>query len=337
MTEYILAGDVGGTKTNVAICIQQKHEKKTCIAEERYLNCEYNGIEPIVRRFLHDHDTYNITRACFGVAGTVHKGACMMPNLGWKVEETSLADTTSLQQVTLINDLAATAYGISQLSADDVVTLNAGSVDTDGNIALIAAGTGLGEAILFKTEHGLHVSATEGGHASFAPENDNEADLWRYLASKFGHVSVERLVSGSGLYHIYTFLRDSGRYSETEPIQSEIATATDASASIAAHAKCKDSLLCEAALRYFVSIYGAEAGNLALKTLASGGLYVGGGIAPKIADALSDGLFITAFQNKGRFKQLLADIPVNIILEPKTALLGAAEYILPTKAHHSLD
>jgi len=327
MTEYILAGDIGGTKTNLAVFVKQDHEKNRCIAEASYLNREYDGIEPIMHRFFDEHDTHNTDRACFGVAGTVHHGACIMPNLGWELEETSLSKNIGIQRVTLINDLAATAYGISQLSTDDVVTLNEGHVDAEGNTALIAAGTGLGEAILVKTAHGLHISATEGGHASFAPENDDEAELWHYLSSKFGHVSVERLVSGSGLYHIYMFLRDTECYTESESIQSEIASAVDASASIAAHARSKDSPLCTAALHQFVSIYGAEAGNLALKALATGGLYVGGGIAPKIVDALSDGLFISAFLNKGRFKPLLSNIPVKIILEPKTALLGAAVYL----------
>jgi len=326
VTKHILAGDIGGTKTNFAIYTRQGQGDLSCLAECSYLNHEYDGIEKVIHRFFDDTGIQTIGYACFGVAGAVRKGACTMPNLGWRLEETALSKTLGVQ-VALLNDLEVTAHGIDVLPADKLVTLNAGKPDLGGNMALIAAGTGLGEAILIHTDHGLHISASEGGHADFAPRDEDEIELWQHLASKFGHVSIERLVSGPGLYNIYAFLRDSGRLPEPEWLRARIATASDTSAVIAELALREESSLCEASLHRFVSIYAAEAGNLALKALATGGLYIGGGIAPKILEALSDGNFITIFQDKGRFSELLSNIPVKVILDPKTALLGAAAYI----------
>jgi len=327
MPETILAGDIGGTKTNLGIYALNRQGEMSCLADESYSNREFASLEEIIHRFLDMTEIRPVRQACFGVAGAVRQGACTMPNLGWRLDERTLAKHLDLQQVALLNDLVATAYGISTLPADKLVTLNAGNPDVGGNMALIAAGTGLGEAILIHTDHGLHISASEGGHADFAPRDEDEIELWRYLSSEFGHVSVERLVSGPGLYNIYAFLRNSGRLPEPEWLRSRIATASDASAVIADLALKKENPLCQAALHRFASIYGAEAGNLALKALATGGLYIGGGIAPKILEILSGVSFIAAFQDKGRFSKLLSEIPVNIILEPKTALLGAAAFI----------
>jgi len=327
MSEYILAGDIGGTKTNLGIYTFNRHGELACLVDGSYSNRESASIEDIIRRFLDMTEIGPVRQACFGVAGAVQQGVCTMSNLGWRLDERALAKNLDLQRVALLNDLVTTAYGISTLPADKLVTLNAGKPDAGGNMALIAAGTGLGEAILVHTDHGLHISASEGGHADFAPRDEDEIELWRYLASKFGHVSVERLVSGPGLYNIYAFLRDSGRLPEPEWLRARIATASDASAVIASQALRKECPLCEAAMHRFVSIYGAAAGNLALRSLATGGLYIGGGIAPKILEALSDGNFIAIFQDKGRFSQLLSSMPVKVILEPKTALLGAAAYI----------
>jgi len=326
MSEHILAGDIGGTKTNFAIYTRQEQGELSCLADGSYFNHEYDGIEKVIRRFFDDTGIQTIGYACFGVAGAVQQGACTMPNLGWRLEEAALSKTLGVQ-VALLNDLVATAHGIDVLPADKLVTLNAGKPDLGGNMALIAAGTGLGEAILIHTDHGLHISASEGGHADFAPRDEDEIELWRYLASKFGHVSIERLVSGPGLYNIYAFLRDRGRLPEPEWLRARIATASDTSAVIAELALREESSLCKASLHRFVSIYAAEAGNLALKALATGGFYIGGGIAPKILTALSDGDFITIFQEKGRFSELLSNIPVKVIPDPKTALIGAAACI----------
>jgi len=326
MSEYILAGDIGGTKTNLGIYTWNKQAGISCLAEAGYLNRGYSGIDMIIDQFFADTGRRTLDCACFGAAGAVRKGLCIMPNLGWRLEETALSKKLGVQ-VALLNDLESTAHGIAVLPADKLISLNAGVPDANANMALIAAGTGLGEAILMHTKHGLHISASEGGHADFAPRDEDEIGLWRYLASRFGHVSVERLISGPGLYSIYAFLRDSGRLPEPAWLRSKMTAAADASATIAGLALQKESPLCEAALHRFVSIYGAEAGNLTLKSLATGGLYIGGGIAPRILDALLDKTFITAFQDKGRFSQLLSEIPVNVILEPKTALLGAAAYI----------
>lgn len=326
MSDFILAGDIGGTKTNLAVYARQGQGEPSCMAEGSYRNREFVGIEEIIHRFIEDAAVRLPDYACFGVAGAVRQGVCMMPNLGWRLEETALARNLGMRRVALLNDLVATAHGIAALPPDKLVSLHDGNADRGGNKALIAAGTGLGEAILFETDHGLHVSASEGGHADFAPRNEEEIELWRHLAARFDHVSVERLVSGPGLCNIYAFLRDSGRLPEPPWLKERLDFAADASAAIAELALHEESPLCRAALHHFVSIYGAEAGNLALKALATGGVYVGGGIAPKILNALQTGAFLESFQSKGRFAGMLAQVPVKVILEPKTALLGAACY-----------
>lgn len=327
MSKYMLAGDIGGSKTNIAVFVQEENGAKTYLAQSHYLNCNYLGIVPIVRRFFDEHGIDHVHSACFSVAGAVNSGISYMPNLAWLMNEDSLAEELELHRVFLINDLVATAYGICELSAEQCITLNVGEPDAHGNKALLAAGTGLGEAILFETEHGMHVAASEGGHADFAPNSPLQADLWRYLSDKFGHVSIERVLSGNGLCNIYEFLRDSGQYLEVASLSAEMSADNHASAAIAMHALRKESPLCEATLHHFVAIYGAEAGNLALKALATGGIYIAGGIASQIIDALSDGTFVAAFLGKGRFRNMLADMPIKMIIEPKTALFGAAVFV----------
>lgn len=327
MSEYLLAGDIGGTKTNLAIVERQNNGKKVMLALDSFLNRDHAGIESIAQHFLGTHGITGISAACFGVAGAVRNGICYMPNLGWQLHERALSERLGIQRVMLINDLAATAHGIDELPPGKLITLHPGNPNPAGNRALIAAGTGLGEAILFATEHGLHVSSSEGGHCDFAPNNEIETRLLRHLWTRFGHASIERVVSGSGLYNIYTFLRDTGLFAEAAEIHAEIVNAADASATIAAKALDKQSPLCESALHHFVVCYGAEAGNLALKALATGGIYIGGGIAPKIVTALQEGYFLSAFLNKGRFSELLSHIPIRIIMDPKTALFGAAAII----------
>jgi len=269
--------------------------------------------------------------ACFGVAGAIVDGICDMPNLGWHLDETSLAGQIGMRQLKLLNDLEATAYGITALRPDQLVTLNEGKQRSSGNRALIAAGTGLGEAILFPTATGYHVSASEGGHADYAPRNDREIEFFRYLAKQYGRVSYERVISGPGLRNIYNFLQETDDFPEPAWLVKRLAQATDASAVIAEAALKHEADICIAALEQFISIYGAETGNFALKALATGGIYIGGGIAPKILPKFSEGGFMAAFLDKGRFSDLLADIPVQVIIEPKTALLGAAAYIFSTQ------
>lgn len=327
----ILAGDIGGTKTELAIFDVDKPSVPLFLA--RFLNREQDGFIPMLLNYMHELDV-QIQAACFAVAGTVRGGWTRMPNLGWELDEREIRIALRVEQVTLINDLAANAHGMLTLPPEQLVVINPGVPDTHGNLALIAAGTGLGEAILFRNGQGAYqVSASEGGHADYAPNNETEMELLRYLWSRFGHVSWERVVSGAGISNIYDFLSHTGQYSEPAYVTSHILEATDRAAAITQAAQNGESHRCIEALDVFLHNYGAAAGNLALKTLATGGLFIGGGIAPKLAQHINKGDFMRAFNNKGRFSEMMANIPVKLILEPKTALLGAAVYATKTTSH----
>jgi len=319
-----LAGDVGGTKTNLAI-FTSEGGKLHVVAEQSFLNHSYAGFEEIVKEFLAGHD-YIVTQACFGIAGPVKAGRAKMPNLPWTIDSALLGAALYIDRVFLLNDLEATAYGIAVLQPENVMVLSEAGPQL-GNIALIAAGTGLGEAILVWDGVTHRASASEGGHADFAPRDAEQIELLRYLIAKFGHVSYERLVSGPGLLNIYNFLKESGFAKEPDWLSSRLSESADASAVITETALSAQSELSTHALELFVSIYGAEAGNLALKALATAGVYIGGGIAPKILPKLKDGTFVRAFRDKGRFSTLLESVPVRVILDPKTALRGAAYYL----------
>jgi glucokinase len=261
--------------------------------------------------------------ACFGVAGPVRNGRVEASNLPWVIDSNRLADELRIRKAVLINDVEANAWGIPTLDPKDVVSLNQVKGAPAGNQAVIAAGTGLGEAGMYWDGVQHHVFACEGGHGDFAPRNELEMDLLRYLRARFGHVSYERIVSGPGLLNVFHFLRDSGRGTEPKWLADEMLHSDPAAAisKAALDGKCP---LSEQALDLFVSIYGAEAGNLALKIMATGGVYLGGGIAPKIVPKLSGPLFMQAFVCKGRMQPLLETMPVKVITNDKTALLGAA-------------
>ena len=293
-------------------------------ASSSFPSRDHASLGEIVARFTKD-SRFPVDRACFGVAGPVRDGRCETTNLAWVVDSRDLASQLGLplDRVALINDLEANAYGIPLLKAEDLASLNEGSPDlADSNAAVISAGTGLGEAgLVWQGKHQLPISS-EGGHASFAPENDEEAELLAFLRREYGHVSVERVLSGTGLHNIYRFLRDTGR--GKEPVWlAERMRETDPAAAISEAALEGRSDLCTHALEMFVAIYGAEAGNLALKLLASAGVYVGGGIAPKILVKMKEPAFMRAFTAKGRMGPLLEAVPVRVILNDRTALLGA--------------
>lgn len=332
----ILAGDIGGTKTELAIFDASQLAASPLSAPlfgMRYLNREQDGFIPMLRNFML-HADIPIQSACLAVAGAVRDRRTSMPNLAWALDEREIRVALQVEQVTLMNDLAATAHGMLTLPPEQLMVINPGAADADGNCALIAAGTGLGEAILFSDGLGAYqVSASEGGHVDYAPNNEPEIELLRYLWSRFGHVSWERVVSGAGIVNIYDFLSHTGQYSEPTHISSHIVDATDRAAAITQTAQAGESSRCVEALDFFLRNYGAAAGNLALKALATGGLYIGGGIAPKLAQQISKGGFMRAFSNKGRFAEMMANIPVKLILEPKTALLGAAVYATKTVSH----
>ncbi len=315
----ILAGDIGGTKSNLALFDGGQSLPRHV---ERYESAGYESLEAIVRAFLAAHPA-QIDAACFGIAGPVRDGRVAKVNLAWAVDSRQLAAELGLARVGLINDLEANAWGIAALGPDDVVVLNEGDPAAAGNQAVIAAGTGLGEAGLFWDGSRHHIFASEGGHADFAPRTELQVELWRHLAASLRHVSYERVCSGMGIVNIYGFLRSRAKEPEPDWLREQMATGDPAAAVSRAALAGRDET-CEETLHLFVAIYGAEAGNLALKLMASGGVYVGGGIAPKILSKLEDGTFMTEFIGKGRFTRLLEHVPVRVILNDKTALLGAA-------------
>ncbi len=319
----ILAVDIGGTKTRVAL-FERVEGRLARRAEKSFPSQEHAGLESIVRRFQEEHPG-RPRCASFGVAGPVRDGRSETTNLPWLVDSRRLADLLGLERVGLINDLEANAWGLQELEADDFVVLSAGSPDAAGNQAIISAGTGLGEAGLFWDGRRHHPFGTEGGHADFAPHNDLEEELRRFLRDSFDHVSWERVVSGPGLVNIYRFLRETGR-GEEPPGLRDAMRAGDPAAAISAAALEGGSPLASDALDLFVSFYGAEAGNLALKVMTTGGLFIGGGIAPKIIDRLRGGSFISAFHAKGRMRSLVEAMPVRVVLNDRTALLGAARH-----------
>jgi len=325
----ILAGDIGGTTTRLAL-YDGAAESLRAVARERYASRDYPGLSDVVRAFVSKHP-HALDGACFGIAGPVCSGRVETPNLPWVIEAAQLARQLRVARVTLLNDLEASAFGVFTLGGDDVATLSPGLPAQDGNAAIISAGTGLGEAGYYWDGANLLPFASEGGHADFAPHDELTIELFRWLHRRYGHVSWERVVSGPGLVNLYTFLRDE-RHGMESPALAEAMRAGDPAAAIANAALDVGSELAVSALDLFVTLYGAEAGNLALKMKASRGVWVGGGIAPKILARLKRPGFLEAFRDKGRFHEFLEAIPVHVILNDETALRGAAWYALSSRA-----
>ena len=318
----ILAGDVGGTKVHLAL-YDFTNGSLQHTRDERFPAKDYTGLEEIVKEFLGGDE---VTSACFGVPGPVRDGRLRLTNLPWTLDSREISQNLKIQHVFLINDLEANGYGVAELKADQIYTLSEGDASQIGNRALIAAGTGLGEGILAWNGR-IHVPMpSEGGHTDYGPRNEDEIDLLRFLKQKYqGRVSYERVVAGMGITNIYDFLRDVRGMEEPAWLRDRIAS-EDPNAVITELALSAKSELCEKTLDMYVSAYGAEAGNLALKILSVGGLYLGGGIAPRILEKLKDGTFMRSFTDKGRLSQLLINMPVRVILESRAALLGAAAY-----------
>lgn len=317
----ILAGDIGGTKTNLALFALRGEELQQ-VKQNSFRSRDFSALEDIVRRFLGD-SPQRVEAACFGIAGPVREGNAQATNLPWLVDAQQLSRTLRFGRVTLINDLEATAHGIVLLNREEFCELNPHASGEKGNAAVIAAGTGLGEAGLYWDGRRHRPFACEGGHADFAPRNEREMELLRFLQKEFVRVSYERVLSGPGLHNIYRFLRDTGARSEPSWLAEQLNTA-DPPAVISRFALEQKSELCVEAVDLFVSIYGAEAGNLALTLLSTAGVYVGGGIAPKLLDKLREGAFLEAFLAKGRLRPLLEAMPIRVILDDKAALRGAA-------------
>jgi len=319
----ILAGDIGGTHTRIAL-FQQEAARLKMLVERIYPSREHKSLDEIVSLFL-SNEHVNVDRACFGVAGPVLHGEVSTPNLAWIVSAVQLARQIGIETVWLINDLQAHASGIDDLVPEDFVALN--NIDSStGNAALIAAGTGLGEAGLYWDGVRRWPFPCEGGHADFAPRNDVEIALLQYLLKKFGRVSCERVLSGPGLHNIYEFLRDTRIEEEPAWLKVELAGSNDAAALISEYGLEGKAAICQRVLDIFVSAYGAEAGNLALKIMATGGVFVSGGIAAKILPKMTNGAFLQAFISKGRLQHVMETIPVKIILNERVGLIGAARY-----------
>ena len=321
----ILAGDVGGTKTNLGFFEIEgtgKSLRIKSIVEQTFHSQEHASLDELATAFLNQH-RLRPSIACFGVAGPVQHGRSHATNLPWTIDAACLAAELKVDTALVINDLEANAYGIAALDDDDFAVLHRGAPDAEGNAAVIAAGTGLGEAGLIWDGERHHPFACEGGHADFAPRNALESDLLAFLLDEFGHASWERVLSGPGLHNIYRFLCQETPGDESREVAKEIVEG-DPPAVIARAAQERSCPICVKTMQIFVSLYGAEAGNLALKLMATGGVYIGGGIAPKNVAALKQGDFMRSFTAKGRLKSVLEGIPVRVILTDKTALVGAA-------------
>jgi glucokinase len=320
----VLAGDIGGTKTNLGLYSVHGNKLRS-ESQHTFSSKTYSGLVPVLQEFLTGTD-HAIDSACFGIAGPVVDGKVKTPNLPWVVDTAESRRALKLDSVTLLNDLEAGAYGISTLEDDEFYTLNEGTMRESGNKALIAAGTGLGQAILYYDGRHFHPLASEGGHGDLAPRNELEIELLRHLIARFGHVSYERVVSGPGLANVYRFLKEVRGLEEPPWLTEQFMASDDPGVVISKAALANQAPICIEALNLFVSVYGAEAGNLALRAKAVRGLYVGGGIAPKILAKLKDGTFMRAFVDKGRYTDLMATIPVRVVLNEQAALRGAAYY-----------
>lgn len=333
----LLAGDIGGTKTRLALCVFE--QGKALVRRERtYPSARYDSLERILGDFLSGDDPPSA--ACFGVAGPVANGRCWTTNLPWQIDAAQLSAKLGIPAVALLNDLEATALGLLHLPPQAFHVLQPGTDGAPGTIAVIAAGTGLGEAILYWDGSRYHALPTEGGHADFAPNDAWEDGLLVWLRQRLkGHVSYERLLSGPGLHTLYRYLLDTGFTPESAELRMRLER-EDPAAVIAEWGLQERDAHCREALRRFARIYGAEAGNLALKSLAHGGVIVAGGIAPKILPALTDGAFLEGFLAKGRFRPLLERLPVRIALDSRAPLLGAAHHALELAllpdCHHSV-
>jgi glucokinase len=311
----ILAGDIGGTKVNLAL-----FDNSTRIKHKRYISQEFSSIETILDDFIKKNDC-KIERACFGVAGPVINGKCSLTNLSWQIEAERLKESLGLDAVWLINDLVATAISIPFLDPENFEVIQSGTVVSEGRISVVSAGTGLGQAFLIPDRNGKYIVLdSEGGHCDFSPRNKLESELLFFLQKKYSRISLERVLSGPGLVDIYGFVQSVANDKMFETV--------DTPASIVERAIAKSSPVCEQTLKLFISLYGALAGNLALQYLSKGGVYLAGGIAPKIVPLLQEGDFMEGFLSKGRFEKYLSEIPVKVVMDESAPLLGAAQYAM---------
>ena len=320
----ILAGDIGGTKTNLALYTYKDGALEIQV-QHQFVSQKYQNFSDVIEEFISSYKIENIEAVCLGIAGPIINGVCKTTNLPWVIDSKELQKACNTSKVKLLNDLEATAYGMLYLNEDEFVDVNPNGKKVDANRAVIAAGTGLGEAILFYNGENYYPIGSEGGHCDFAAQNSLQDELLVWMRKRHPeHVSVERLVSGIGIYTIYEFLKEKN-FAKESKIMLELNESDDKNAMVT---KCalEGDTLCTKAIKIFVEIYGAEAGNLALKSLSLGGVYIGGGIAPKILPFLLDGNFLNAFAAKGRFQETLINMQIKISLNQNTALLGSAHF-----------
>ena len=323
----LLAGDIGGTKTKLAI-FSSNGGSISLAAEDTFSSGDNPSFENLIREFLSKSGA-SVKYACFGVAGPVIRGRSKITNLPWVIDEKELSQALDLSSVRLLNDVQAAAYYVPFLKRGETRMLNEGKPPSEGTIAVIAPGTGLGEAFLTWNGSRYDSHASEGGHCDFAPTCSSEAGLLEYLQEKFKHVSYEKVCSGPGLYDIFSYFHhEGGAHTESCPVLKQVSKAADPAPLItdAALSKNPECEISVKTLDTFISILGAEAGNLALKVLATNGVYIGGGIPIRILSALTDGRFMKSFLKKGRMSELVSRMPVKIILTPRAALLGSARY-----------
>jgi glucokinase len=326
----ILAGDIGGTKTVLALITPEKDIRQP-VREATFPSADYDSLSTIIAEFLGGIDIDLVSSASFGVAGPVLDEEAEITNLPWVINAAAISRAFDIGAVHLLNDLEAIASAIPYLQSDDLVTLNQGTSEPTGAIAVIAPGTGLGEAFLTWDGHRYQAHPSEGGHASFAPSDDEQQALLAYLSARFGHVSCERVCSGTGIPNIYRFLHDSGRCPEPLWLHDKLKASEDPAPIIATVASDHGADICVETMRLFVAILASEASNMALKVLATGGVYLGGGIPPRILPQLTVPSFMNVFSRKGRFTEFMYSLPVHVIRNPRTALFGAAYYALDQK------
>jgi glucokinase len=329
----ILAGEIGATRTRLA-AFETEGNRLNRAVEKNYMSQEHAGLSEIIAAFIKTEGIL-VHRACFGVAGPVRRGRSKISNLPWIIDSRDLAKQLKLNSVGMLNDLEAYAYGIDALDSKDFVTLNEGSEDAEGNRAVISARTGLGVAGLYWDGFRHHPFGCEGGHSDFAPRNVLEMELLTYLQKKYGRISCERILSGPGIKNIYDFLRDTHKAEEPEWLKDQMAAAPDPPALISQLATGGKASICDQTMSIFVSIYGAETGNVALNFMSTGGIFIGGSVAAKNVPRMKDPIFMQSFLDKGRMVPLLKEMPVTIVLNDDSGLIGAARYTLVEKAFKS--